>query len=151
MKAVVQRVSSAQVTIDGEVHGAIDRGFMVLVGVGPRDTQADVDTLVNKISKLRVFSDEAGKMNQALAQVDGAVLAISQFTLYADTRKGNRPSFTDAADPVLGSALYDAFVAGLRAQGVRVATGVFGAEMQVSLTNDGPVTILFDTEAAHVG
>ncbi|WP_461223723.1 D-aminoacyl-tRNA deacylase [Lacticaseibacillus suihuaensis] len=150
MKAVVQRVSHAQVSIDGVVHGRIDRGFVVLLGVGPNDTPADVDYLVAKISKLRVFSDPAGKMNLALAQVGGAVLAISQFTLYADIRKGNRPSFTAAAAPALGEQLYDLFVARLRATDLQVATGVFGADMQVSLTNDGPVTILFDTEEQHV-
>ncbi|WP_262314727.1 D-aminoacyl-tRNA deacylase [Lacticaseibacillus parakribbianus] len=150
MKAVVQRVSQAQVTIDGEVCGRIDRGFVVLLGVGPNDTPADVDYLVAKISKLRVFSDPAGKMNLALAQVGGAVLAISQFTLYADTRKGNRPSFTAAAAPALGEQLYDLFVARMRATNLQVATGVFGADMQVSLINDGPVTILFDTEEQHV-
>ncbi|WP_179395501.1 D-aminoacyl-tRNA deacylase [Lacticaseibacillus absianus] len=151
MKAVVQRVSEAKVTIDGIVHGQIGTGFMVLLGVGPHDTGADVDYLVNKISKLRVFADDAGKMNRSLAQVGGAVLAISQFTLYADTRKGNRPSFTDAAAPALGAHLYQAFITGLQDAGLPVETGRFGADMQVSLTNDGPVTILFDTEAQHAG
>ncbi|WP_225047834.1 D-aminoacyl-tRNA deacylase [Lacticaseibacillus kribbianus] len=149
MRAVVQRVSQAQVVIDGAVHGRIDTGFVVLLGVGPQDTEADVAYLVQKISKLRVFSDAAGKMNLALDQVGGAVLAISQFTLYADTRKGNRPSFTQAADPALGEQLYDLFVARLRATGLDVATGAFGADMKVSLTNDGPVTIIYDTEGNH--
>ncbi|MDG3060714.1 D-tyrosyl-tRNA(Tyr) deacylase [Lacticaseibacillus casei] len=147
MRAVVQRSLAAQVTIEGKTVGAIDHGFVVLLGVGPNDTQADSDYLAEKISKLRVFSDGAGKMNLALADVGGQILSISQFTLYADTRRGNRPSFTNAADPALGEQLYQAFNAKLRQLGVTVATGEFGGNMQVSLTNDGPVTILFDTEA----
>ncbi|MDE3282481.1 MULTISPECIES: D-aminoacyl-tRNA deacylase [Lacticaseibacillus] len=147
MRAVVQRSLAAQVTIEGQTVGAIDHGFVVLLGVGPNDTQADSDYLAEKISKLRVFSDDAGKMNLALADVDGQILSISQFTLYADTRRGNRPSFTNAADPALGEQLYQAFNAKLRQLGMTVATGEFGGDMQVSLTNDGPVTILFDTEA----
>ncbi|KRK13638.1 D-tyrosyl-tRNA(Tyr) deacylase [Lacticaseibacillus zeae DSM 20178 = KCTC 3804] len=147
MRAVVQRSLAAQVTIEGQIVGAIDHGFVVLLGVGPNDTQADSDYLAEKISKLRVFSDDAGKMNLALADVGGQILSISQFTLYADTRRGNRPSFTNAADPALGEQLYQAFNAKLRQLGMTVATGEFGGDMQVSLTNDGPVTILFDTEA----
>ena len=147
MRAVVQRSLAAQVTIEGKTVGAIDHGFVVLLGVGPNDTQADSDYLAEKISKLRVFSDGAGKMNLALADVGGQILSISQFTLYADTRRGNRPSFTNAADPALGEQLYQAFNAKLRQLGMTVATGEFGGDMQVSLTNDGPVTILFDTEA----
>lgn len=147
MRAVVQRSLAAQVTIEGQTVGAIDHGFVVLLGVGPNDTQADSDYLAEKISKLRVFSDDAGKMNLALVDVDGQILSISQFTLYADTRRGNRPSFTNAADPALGEQLYQAFNAKLRQLGMTVATGEFGGDMQVSLTNDGPVTILFDTEA----
>ena len=147
MRAVVQRSLAAQVTIEGQTVGAIDHGFVVLLGVGPNDTQADSDYLAEKISKLRVFSDDAGKMNLALADVGGQILSISQFTLYADTRHGNRPSFTNAADPALGEQLYQAFNAKLRQLGMTVATGEFGGDMQVSLTNDGPVTILFDTEA----
>ncbi|KLI76573.1 MULTISPECIES: D-aminoacyl-tRNA deacylase [Lacticaseibacillus] len=147
MRAVVQRSLAAQVTIEGQTVGAIDHGFVVLLGVGPNDTQADSDYLAEKISKLRVFSDDAGKMNLALADVGGQILSISQFTLYADTRRGNRPSFTNAADPALGEQLYQAFNAKLRQLGMTVATGEFGGDMQVSLTNDGPVTILFDTEA----
>ncbi|RXT56752.1 D-aminoacyl-tRNA deacylase [Lacticaseibacillus chiayiensis] len=147
MRAVVQRSLAAQVNIDGKTVGAIDHGFVVLLGVAPNDTQVDSDYLAEKISKLRVFSDDAGKMNLALADVDGQILSISQFTLYADTRRGNRPSFTDAAKPALGEQLYQAFNAKLRQLGITVATGEFGGDMQVSLTNDGPVTILFDTEA----
>lgn len=147
MRAVVQRSLAAQVTVEGQTVGAIDHGFVVLLGVGPNDTQIDSDYLAEKISKLRVFSDDAGKMNLALADVGGQILSISQFTLYADTRRGNRPSFTDAAKPALGEQLYQAFNAKLRQLGITVATGEFGGDMQVSLTNDGPVTILFDTEA----
>ena len=148
MRAVVQRSLAAKVTIAGQTVGAIDHGFVVLLGVGPeRHMAADSDYLAEKISKLRVFSDDAGKMNLALADVGGQVLSISQFTLYADTRHGNRPSFTGAAKPALGEQLYDTFNAKLRDLGVTVATGEFGGDMQVSLTNDGPVTILFDTEA----
>lgn len=147
MRAVVQRSLAAQVTIEGQTVGAIDHGFVVLLGVGPNDTQTDSDYLAEKISKLRVFSDDAGKMNLALADVGGQILSISQFTLYADTRRGNRPSFTNAAAPALGEQLYQAFNAKLRQLGITVATGEFGGDMQVSLTNDGPVTILFDTEA----
>lgn len=146
MRAVIQRVSQASVTIDHETHGAIDRGFLVLLGVGPNDTSQDVSSLVHKISKLRVFSDAQGKMNLALADVNGAVLVVSQFTLYADTAHGNRPSFTKAAPPALGEQLYQEFLHQFAATGIPVAHGEFGADMQVSLINDGPVTIIFDTE-----
>ncbi|WP_390409350.1 D-aminoacyl-tRNA deacylase [Lacticaseibacillus jixiensis] len=146
MKAVIQRVSQASVTIDGQVHGAIDAGFMVLLGVAPDDDESDVAYLVRKLSKLRVFSDAAGKMNLALADVNGAVLSISQFTLFADTKKGNRPSFINAAKPELGERLYHEFNTQLRALGLTVAEGVFGADMQVALINDGPVTIIIDTK-----
>lgn len=146
MKAVIQRVSQASVTIDGQVHGAIATGFMVLLGVAPDDDQTDVAYLVRKIAKLRVFSDAAGKMNLALGDVNGAILSISQFTLFADTKKGNRPSFINAAPPALGERLYHEFNAQLRALGLTVAEGVFGADMQVALINDGPVTIIIDTK-----
>lgn len=146
MRAVIQRVASAAVRIDGVVHGEIQQGFMVLLGVGPHDDQADIDYLVHKLSHLRVFSDEAGKMNLDITQINGAVLSISQFTLYANTKKGNRPSFNLGADPTTGAKLYDQFNQALAAAGIPVATGVFGADMQVSLVNDGPVTIIIDTE-----
>lgn len=146
MRAVIQRVSQANVTIDNETHGAIDRGFLVLLGVGPNDTTQDVATLVYKISKLRVFSDLRGKMNLALADVNGSVLVVSQFTLYADTAHGNRPSFMNAAPPALGDQLYQEFLRQFAATGIPVSHGEFGADMQVSLINDGPVTIIFDTE-----
>ncbi|KRN22207.1 D-tyrosyl-tRNA(Tyr) deacylase [Lacticaseibacillus camelliae DSM 22697 = JCM 13995] len=148
---MVQRVSRASVSIEGQVTGEVGQGFLILLGVGPNDSAADVDYLVNKISKLRVFSDDQGKMNRALAAVGGSVLVVSQFTLYADTRKGNRPSFTGAAAPELGERLYEAFLTKFAQTGARVAHGEFGADMQVSLTNDGPVTIIFDTEEQHAG
>ncbi|ERL66745.1 D-aminoacyl-tRNA deacylase [Schleiferilactobacillus shenzhenensis] len=146
MRIVVQRVTAASVVIAGETVGAIQQGFMILVGVGASDTQADVDYLVHKVAHLRVFSDPAGKMNLDLAAVQGSVLSVSQFTLYADTAHGNRPGFSAAAPPALGQQLYDAFNAGLRAAGIPVQTGEFGADMAVHLINDGPVTILYDTE-----
>jgi len=145
MRVVVQRVSEAAVKIDQETVGEIKQGFMLLVGVRPDDTMTDVNYLVRKITNLRVFSDEAGKMNLSLRDIDGAILSISQFTLFADTKKGNRPSFTAAAKPELGQHLYDAFNQALAAEGISVETGEFGADMKVSLINDGPVTILFDT------
>ncbi|WP_155287227.1 D-aminoacyl-tRNA deacylase [Lacticaseibacillus zhaodongensis] len=145
MRLVAQRVTSASVRIAGEVVGKIDAGFMVLVGIGPDDDEATVQKLAHKLAKLRVFSDDARKMNLALADVGGSVLSISQFTLYADVRKGNRPSFTDAAKPELGAKLYDQFNADLRALGLHVETGEFGGDMQVELVNDGPVTICFDS------
>lgn len=146
MKVVVQRVSSASVTIDDQVHSEIGMGFLILLGIAPTDTDAAVDYLVNKISKLRVFSDEAGKMNRDLTAVNGSVLVVSQFTLFADTRHGNRPGFSNAAEPGLGEKLYRQFVTKMGATGVPVQTGEFGADMQVALVNDGPVTIIYDTK-----
>ncbi|KRO28142.1 D-tyrosyl-tRNA(Tyr) deacylase [Lactiplantibacillus fabifermentans DSM 21115] len=143
---VLQRVSQASVTIDDTVHGKIDQGFMLLVGFQDGDGQAELDYVTRKILNLRVFSDADGKMNLNIQQVGGAILSISQFTLYADTRHGNRPSFTDAGDPQMASKLYDAFNTQLAATGVVVATGEFGADMQVALVNDGPVTICYDTD-----
>lgn len=145
MRAVVQRVSSASVTADGEITGEIGRGFLVLLGVGDHDTDDDVVYLAGKIVGLRVFEDEAGKMNLALPDVGGAVLAVSQFTLFGDCRKGRRPSFIAAARPDKANLLYEAFVAEIRGQGIEVATGVFQARMDVSLVNDGPVTLLLDS------
>lgn len=146
MRVVVQRARQAQVTIDGQVKGAIDHGLVLLVGFEDGDGQAELDHLTHKILNLRIFSDDAGKLNLNVQQVGGAILSISQFTLYADTRHGNRPSFTDAGDPDTASKLYDTFNQQLAAGGVQVATGEFGADMQVSLTNDGPVTICYDTD-----
>ncbi|WP_318766037.1 D-aminoacyl-tRNA deacylase [Lactiplantibacillus carotarum] len=146
MRVVLQRTKQASVTINQQVYGQIDHGFVLLVGFKDGDGQAELDYLVHKILNLRVFSDDAGKMNLNLQQVHGAILSISQFTLYADTRHGNRPSFTDAGDPQTASQLYDAFNTQLAAGGVPVATGEFGADMQVALVNDGPVTIVYDTD-----
>ncbi|WP_368251598.1 D-aminoacyl-tRNA deacylase [Enterococcus sp. 2201sp1_2201st1_B8_2201SCRN_220225] len=145
MRAVIQRVKEANVTVDGTVLGEIGVGFVVLLGIHEQDSLTDVDYLVRKISLMRVFEDEDGKMNRDLAAVDGSVLSISQFTLYADTKKGNRPSFVKAARPDVAIPLYNAFNEGLIKAGIPVATGEFGANMAVSLVNDGPVTIILDT------
>ncbi len=144
MRVLLQRVSRAAVAVDGAQTGAVGRGFLALVGVTHEDDAAAARRLAAKTARLRVFADRAGLMNLALGDVGGAVLAVSQFTLYADTRRGNRPGFTDAAPPGQGEAVYEAYVEGLRAEGVPVATGVFGAHMQVELVNDGPVTILLE-------
>lgn len=145
MRAVIQRVSSASVTVAGKVAGEINAGFLVLLGVKRGDTVDDAAYLARKIARLRIFNDDAGKMNLALEAVGGAVLAVSQFTLYADTRGGNRPSFIDAAAPDDGKRLYETFCERLRDEGVEVARGIFQADMKVSLVNDGPVTILIDS------
>jgi D-aminoacyl-tRNA deacylase len=144
MRVLVQRVSSASVSVEGEVVGAVGPGFLALVGVTHGDTDETAARLAAKTARLRVFGDAAGLMNLALLDVGGEVLAVSQFTLYADARKGNRPSFVAAAAPDVGEAVYEAYVAALRAEGVPVQTGVFGAHMQVELVNDGPVTILLE-------
>lgn len=146
MRIVVQRCTRAEVRIAGAIVGKIQRGFMLLVGITDTDTPADADILAKKIAQLRVFEDADGKMNLALGDVGGAVLSISQFTLYADCRKGNRPSFIRAARPEQASPLYDYFNRTLRdTYGLQVETGRFGADMQVDFVNDGPVTILLDT------
>jgi D-tyrosyl-tRNA(Tyr) deacylase len=145
MRAVIQRVASAQVTVGGEVVGQIGRGFLVLLGVTGSDGEAEAVLLARKVAGLRVFEDPDGKMNLALADVGGAVLAVSQFTLYADVRKGRRPSFIAAARPEQAQPLYVRFCELLRGEGLVVAEGVFQAEMQVALVNDGPVTIWMDT------
>ncbi|MFD1672909.1 D-aminoacyl-tRNA deacylase [Agrilactobacillus yilanensis] len=146
MRVVLQRVRQASVTIDETVVGAIGQGFLLLVGIEATDTQKEIDYLVHKIANLRVFTDDADKMNLPITAVDGAILSISQFTLYADTKKGNRPSYTQAAKPEISEPIYNAFNAALTAAGFEVATGRFGADMQVALVNDGPVTIIFDTD-----
>jgi len=145
MRAVVQRVSRAQVSVDGEVVGRIDRGLLVLLGVGSDDGEADADYLAEKIAGLRIFEDDAGKMNRAVGEVGGVVLAVSQFTLYGDARRGKRPSFDAAAPPDEARRLYEYFVERIRAAGLRCETGRFQAMMQVELVNDGPVTILLDS------
>ena len=145
MRAVVQRVTGARVEVDGVVTGAIGRGFLVLLGVEQGDGEADLAYIVSKIEGLRVFEDDGGKMNLALADVGGAVLLVSQFTLCGDARKGRRPSFSAAAAPADGERWYQRAIEGLRAVGLPVETGRFGADMQVHLVNDGPVTLLLDS------
>jgi D-tyrosyl-tRNA(Tyr) deacylase len=146
MRAVIQRVTRASVTVGGRASGAIERGFLALVGVAVDDEDADADSMAQKIAGLRVFDDGAGAMNLALADVGGAVLVVSQFTLLGDVRKGRRPSFITAARGELAERLYERVAAGLRAADLPVETGVFGADMAVELVNDGPVTILLDTK-----
>ena len=143
MRAVVTRVSSASVTIEGRVEGAIDQGYLVLLGVGPNDTQAICDKLAEKICNLRVFEDENGKMNRNLEQVGGSILVVSQFTLYADT-SSRRPGVSGAAQPDLAIPLYERFMDQCRQRGFRVEHGQFGADMKVASVNDGPVTILYE-------
>ncbi|MFN0603074.1 D-aminoacyl-tRNA deacylase [Facklamia hominis] len=145
MRVIIQRTQAAQVTIDGEVVGAIDHGFTLLVGFTHGDDQTDCDYCARKIANMRIFEDEEGKTNLSLKDVGGAILSISQFTLYAATKKGNRPGFTQAADPDLATELYDYFNQCLRDYGYQVETGQFGADMQVSLVNDGPMTIILDS------
>ncbi|SCB77347.1 D-aminoacyl-tRNA deacylase [Weissella bombi] len=146
MKVVLQRVKSADVTIAEKVVGKIGVGYVLLVAISDTDTEAELDYLVRKITKLRVFEDSVGKMNLAIGDVAGQILSISQFTLYADTKKGNRPSFTKAGQPEFANKMYQLFNEKLRSTGLTVATGEFGADMQIQLINDGPVTIIFDTE-----
>ena len=147
MRVVVQRVSEASVTIEGEVNGAIKAGFLILLGIETADTVDDINWLVRKISGLRVFSDEQGLMNRSILDVNGEVLLISQFTLHASTKKGNRPSFINAAKPDVAISLYEKFVENLSVEVKnRVKTGIFGADMQVSLVNNGPVTIIIDSK-----
>lgn len=149
MRAVLQRVDRASVDVDGETVGAIGVGLLVLLGVGPGDGPADVAWLANKVATLRVFPDEAGKMNRSVVDVGGGVLVVSQFTLYGDVRSGRRPSFVGAAPPGLAEPLYERFCDAVAAEGVReVARGRFGASMAVSLVNQGPVTLIVDTPAA---
>lgn len=145
MKALLQRVRGARVEVDGEVVGAIDQGLLVLVGVEPQDDAARADKLLHKLLNYRVFSDADGKMNLSLKDVDGGLLLVSQFTLAADTKSGMRPSFSSAAPPAQGAALFDYLLARARDQHGLVASGRFGAEMQVHLVNDGPVTFLLET------
>lgn len=145
MRAVIQRVSSAQVMVDGQVIGQIERGFLVLVGITHNDGEMEARTLARKIVGLRVFEDDGGKMNLSLNDIGGSILAVSQFTLYGDVRKGRRPSFIAAARPEQAEPLYQRFCQLLAAEGVAVAQGVFQAHMKIGLVNDGPVTIWMDT------
>lgn len=146
MRAVVQRVQEASVTVEGTVVGAISHGLLVFLGVGSGDTSADARYLAKKIAKLRIFPDDQGKMNLDVQEVGGQILAVSQFTLYGDCRRGRRPSFSGAAAPDVAETLYQEFVAELQAEGITVATGVFQAHMDVSLINDGPVTLIVSSE-----
>lgn len=148
MRAVLQRVKEASVTVDGQVVGAIGPGLLVLLGVGKGDTEADVDFMVDKVPGLRIFEDAAGKMNLSLVDGSKALLAVSQFTLFADTKKGRRPSFIDAMPPEEAKRLYALFCERCRAAGLTVAEGIFAADMKVALVNDGPVTIIMDSRAA---
>jgi D-aminoacyl-tRNA deacylase len=145
MRAIVQRVISAKVAVNGRAIGEIGRGFVVLIGVGRDDSEKDADFIADRVMGLRVFADEAGKMNLALAAADGALLVISQFTLHADTRQ-RRPSFTQAASPAEARRLYDYFLSIVKKRGAKVEEGEFGAHMEVSLVNDGPVTIILDSK-----
>lgn len=146
VRVVIQRVSQASVVADGEENGKIKQGFVLLVGVEEADTDEDVAYLTRKIANLRIFEDDEGKMNLSLRDVQGEILSISQFTLHANTKKGNRPSFIEAAKPEKADELYDQLNDNLRQEGFTVETGVFGADMDVSLVNDGPVTILIDSK-----
>ncbi|MBI4307305.1 MAG: D-tyrosyl-tRNA(Tyr) deacylase [Chloroflexi bacterium] len=149
MRAVLQRVARASVTIQGDVVGRIGPGLVVLLGVGKDDTETDARSLADKIVQLRIFADDAGKFNRSALDAGAGLLVVSQFTLYADTRKGHRPSFTDAAHPAHAEPLYNRFVEFLRASGLEVATGRFAASMQVELQNDGPVTIWLESRTTR--
>lgn len=149
MRAVIQRVSRAKVTVDGHVVGAIERGLLVLLGVAEGDDESAADYLAEKTAGLRIFDDAAGKMNLSVGEVNGAVLVVSQFTLYGDVRRGKRPSFDRAARPERANELYEHFVGRIRAAGLRCETGRFQAMMDVELVNDGPVTILLDSEKTY--
>jgi D-tyrosyl-tRNA(Tyr) deacylase len=144
MKIVLQRVSSASVNVDNEKVGSIDHGMLLLIGFSSNDTEESILPTLEKIVKLRIFSDEEGKMNKSVLDVNGSALLVSQFTLYADTKKGNRPSFIEAARPEQAIPLYEFFIAEMKKRISKVETGIFGADMKVELVNDGPVTIVFD-------
>ena len=144
MRALVQRVKKGSVSIDGKIHGAIDQGLVILLGITHEDTEKDADFVADKCVDLRIFEDENGKMNKSLEDINGSILLISQFTLYAATRKGRRPSFDAAARPEVAEPLYEYFIQKLRSRGIKVETGVFGAYMQVEIHNDGPVTMMVE-------
>lgn len=145
MKAVIQRVSRASVRVDGQIIGRIDEGFMVLLGVDREDTETDLEYVEKKVTGLRIFTDEQDKMNLSLSDIHGSLLIVSQFTLMASTRKGNRPSFTQAGPPEMSEALYEGFIEQCKNMGFHVEHGQFGAHMEVELVNDGPVTIIIDS------
>ena len=144
MKVLLQRCKNASVTVDGQVTGKIDKGYLLLVGITTTDTENELNYLVEKVAGLRLFEDAEGKMNLSIEEVGGSILSVSQFTLYADTRRGRRPSFTDAARPEIAKPLWELFNEKLQAKGLLVETGVFGAMMDVTFTNDGPVTIMLE-------
>ncbi len=146
MRAVVQRVTDADVSVEGKITGSVKKGFVVLLGVEDGDSEKDADYIIDKVTGLRVFDDAEGKMNLSVTDIGGEVLAVSQFTLLGDVRKGKRPSFIKAAHPEEAKALYEYFVSGIRAKGIHVGEGVFRAEMLVRINNDGPVTILLDSK-----
>jgi len=146
MKVVLQRSKAASVTVDGKVTGAIDSGYVLLVGITHEDTQENVEYLAKKVANLRLWEDVDGKMNHSILEHGGAILSVSQFTLYGDAKKGNRPSFTNAARPEVAKPLWEAFNNALREHGLHVETGIFGAMMDVALTNDGPITILLESK-----
>lgn len=146
MRLVIQRVNKAKCEIDGKITGEIGQGYMILVGFGQDDNKETVDKMVKKVLNLRIFEDENEKMNYNIGKIGGSILSISQFTLYADCTEGNRPSFANALNPVEATKLYDYFNESLRRNGVNTQTGVFGADMQISLVNDGPVTIVLDSK-----
>jgi len=146
MKAVLQRVSEADVEINDTVQGSIQRGYLILLGIEDSDSESDIDWLVRKIISMRIFNDAAGKMNLSIDEADGSMLVISQFTLHASTKKGNRPSFIKAAKPDIAIPLYESFITKLKSNSIKVETGIFGANMKVSLINNGPVTILLDSK-----
>ena len=146
MKTVIQRVTEASVSIDGKVNGKIKKGLMILIGVSAEDTEEQADWIAHKISNMRIFEDEEQHMNRSILDVNGEILAVSQFTLYADCRKGNRPNFMAAGRPEMSEPLYEYLCNALRSYGIHVETGILGADMQVSLVNDGPVTIVLERE-----
>ena len=148
MRAVIQRVRRAKVTVAGELTGEIAAGWLVLLGIAPNDAQKDIDSLAEKVVNLRAFEDADGKMNRSVQDIGGSVLVVSQFTLYGDCRKGRRPSFTSAAPPAIAEPLYEAFVTAVKMLGIPTATGRFAADMQVELVNDGPVTFVIETGEA---
>jgi D-aminoacyl-tRNA deacylase len=145
MRAVIQRVSAASVTVEGQIVGQIGVGVLVLLGIAQGDSNSEATLLAEKVAAMRIFADDQGRFNHSVREAGGAALVVSQFTLYADTRRGRRPSFADAAPPEIAAPLVEAFAAALHRQGLTVATGVFGAHMQVALVNDGPVTIMLDS------